>query len=165
MQNYNITKEGLTAVFHTDEGTKFLKLSGFSLSCFVNDNIIEFKVGQEKEDVPDKVETMIGELLRKIGIPANIKGYTYLRTAIRMTVMNESVIGSVTKVLYPDVAKQYKTNALCVEHAIRRAIEIAWERGDNKTRQKYFGTVEMGRKRKPTNSEFIATIADVIRKM
>lgn len=111
----------------------------------------------------EKTDITVTAILREIGVPANIKGYPYLRKAILMTITDMSIIGAVTKILYPDVAKYYQTNALCVEHAIRRAIEIAWKRGDSRILQKYFGDSILVHNRKPTNSEFIATIADTLR--
>ena len=93
-------------------------------------------------------------------MPAHIKGYQYLREAIVMTVENMEVINAVTKVLYPEVAKRFNTTASRVERAIRHAIEVAWDRGDLETLQKYFGYTVSNTKGKPTNSEFIAMIAD-----
>ena len=95
-------------------------------------------------------------------MPAHIKGYQYLREAIRLTVEDMEVINAVTKVLYPAVAKKFNTTASRVERAIRHAIEVAWDRGDLETLQKYFGYTVSNAKGKPTNSEFIAMIADRI---
>lgn len=111
----------------------------------------------------EKKDITVTVILRELGVPANVKGYVYLRKAILMTMDDMSIIGAVTKILYPDIAKNYQTNALCVEHAIRRAIEIAWKRGDSRVLQKYFGDSVVAGNRKPTNSEFIATIADMLR--
>ena len=107
-----------------------------------------------------ELESEITELLHEIGIPAHIKGYQYLREAIIMTVENMDVINAVTKILYPEVAKRFNTTASRVERAIRHAIEVAWDRGDLETLQKYFGYTVSNAKGKPTNSEFIAMIAD-----
>ena len=96
----------------------------------------------------------------EIGVPAHIKGYQYLREAIIMTVEDMDVINAVTKVLYPEVARKFGTTASRVERAIRHAIEVAWDRGDLDTLQKYFGFTVSNSKGKPTNSEFIAMIAD-----
>lgn len=109
------------------------------------------------------MDHMVTMILREMGIPANIKGYPYLRKAIIITASDMSIIGAVTKLLYPDVAKCYQTNALCVEHAIRRAIEVAWERADSKVLKKYLGDSMVANRKKPTNSEFIATIAEMLR--
>ena len=97
------------------------------------------------------------------GVPAHIKGYQYVREAIMITVENMDVINSVTKVLYPEVAKRYNTTASRVERAIRHAIEVAWDRGDLETLQRFFGYTVSNAKGKPTNSEFIAMISDRIR--
>ncbi|MCI6679318.1 MAG: sporulation initiation factor Spo0A C-terminal domain-containing protein, partial [Oscillibacter sp.] len=94
------------------------------------------------------------------GVPAHIKGYQYLREGIIITVQNMDVINAVTKVLYPEIAKRFGTTASRVERAIRHAIEVAWDRGDIETLQKYFGYTVNSAKGKPTNSEFIAMIAD-----
>ncbi len=108
-------------------------------------------------------ETEVSNLLHDIGIPANIKGYHYLRTAIMMTVDDFEVLNGITKILYPDIAKQYKSTSSRVERALRHAIEIAWERGNVETIDKIFGYTINGEKGKPTNSEFIAMVADKIR--
>ena len=113
-------------------------------------------------DIPD-VETQVTKIIHQIGVPAHIKGYQYLRTAIIMAINDSDVINSVTKVLYPSVAKKYRTTTSRVERAIRHAIEVAWDRGDIDTLNGYFGyTIEQGRG-KPTNSEFIAMISDNLR--
>lgn len=93
-------------------------------------------------------------------MPAHIKGYQYLREGIILTVRNMEVINAVTKVLYPEIAKRFGTTPSRVERAIRHAIEVAWDRGDLETLQKYFGYTVNSAKGKPTNSEFIAMIAD-----
>ena len=91
------------------------------------------------------------------------KGYQYLRTAILLTIRDSEMITSVTKVLYPSVAKKYKTTTSRVERAIRHAIEVAWDRGDVDTLNSYFGYTIQNSRGKPTNSEFIAMIADNLR--
>ena len=114
------------------------------------------------ESVPD-IETQVTKIIHQIGVPAHIKGYQYLRTAILLTIKDSDIINSVTKVLYPSVAKKYQTTTSRVERAIRHAIEVAWDRGDVDTLNSYFGyTIQQGRG-KPTNSEFIAMIADNLR--
>ena len=111
---------------------------------------------------PD-IESQVTQIIHQIGVPAHIKGYQYLRTAILLTVQDNDIINSVTKVLYPSVAKKYATTTSRVERAIRHAIEVAWDRGDVDTLNSYFGyTIQQGRG-KPTNSEFIAMIADNLR--
>ena len=110
-----------------------------------------------------ELESRVTKIIHQIGVPAHIKGYQYLRSAIIMTVNDTEIINSVTKILYPSVAKQFKTTSSRVERAIRHAIEVAWDRGDVDTLKSYFGyTIQQGRG-KPTNSEFIAMIADNLR--
>ena len=111
---------------------------------------------------PD-IETQVTKIIHQIGVPAHIKGYQYLRTAILLTVQDSDIINSVTKVLYPSVAKKYQTTTSRVERAIRHAIEVAWDRGDVDTLNSYFGYTIQNNRGKPTNSEFIAMIADNLR--
>ena len=100
------------------------------------------------------------DIIHEIGVPAHIKGYQYLREAIMIAVDDMDVINAVTKVLYPEVAKRFSTTPSRVERAIRHAIEVAGDRGDLETLQKFFGYTVSNTKGKPTNSEFIAMIAD-----
>lgn len=119
--------------------------------------------GSQSVPVPTGRQTLeanITSIIHEIGVPAHIKGYQYLREAITMTVDDMDVINAVTKVLYPEVARKFNTTASRVERAIRHAIEVAWDRGDLDTLQKYFGFTVSNAKGKPTNSEFIAMIAD-----
>ncbi|MEE0968314.1 MAG: sporulation transcription factor Spo0A [Clostridia bacterium] len=113
-------------------------------------------------DEPD-IETQVTQIIHQIGVPAHIKGYQYLRTAILLTIDDSDIINSVTKVLYPSVAKKYSTTTSRVERAIRHAIEVAWDRGDVDTLNSYFGYTIQNNRGKPTNSEFIAMIADNLR--
>jgi two-component system response regulator (stage 0 sporulation protein A) len=106
------------------------------------------------------LESLVTEIIHEIGVPAHIKGYQYLREAIILTINDMDIINAVTKVLYPTVAKKYSTTPSRVERAIRHAIEVAWDRGDLETLQKFFGYTVSNIKGKPTNSEFIAMIAD-----
>ncbi len=108
----------------------------------------------------ESLELRVTSIIHEIGVPAHIKGYQYLREAIRLAVEDMEVINAVTKVLYPTVAKRFGTTPSRVERAIRHAIEVAWDRGDLETLQKYFGYTVSNAKGKPTNSEFIAMIAD-----
>ncbi len=109
------------------------------------------------------LELMITEIIHQIGVPAHIKGYHYLREAIVLSILNPDVINSVTKILYPTVAKKHKTTASRVERAIRHAIEVAWDRGNVDVLNSYFGYTIDNNRGKPTNSEFIAMIADKLR--
>ena len=111
---------------------------------------------------PD-IEAQVTRIIHQIGVPAHIKGYQYLRTAILLTVKDSDIINSVTKILYPSVAKKYQTTTSRVERAIRHAIEVAWDRGDVDTLNSYFGYTIQNNRGKPTNSEFIAMIADNLR--
>ena len=113
--------------------------------------------------VGSDLESQVTKVIHQIGVPAHIKGYQYLRTAILMTIADNDVINSVTKILYPSVAKQYQTTSSRVERAIRHAIEVAWDRGDVDTLNAYFGYTIQNSRGKPTNSEFIAMIADNLR--
>ena len=106
------------------------------------------------------IEAMVTSMIHEIGVPAHIKGYQYLREAIILAVKDMDVINAITKVLYPQVAKTFATTPSRVERAIRHAIEVAWDRGDLETLQRFFGYTVSNTKGKPTNSEFIALIAD-----
>ncbi|MEG2420673.1 MAG: sporulation transcription factor Spo0A [Oscillospiraceae bacterium] len=106
------------------------------------------------------LESAVTAIIHEIGVPAHIKGYQYLREAITLAVYDMEIINAVTKILYPTVAKKFSTTASRVERAIRHAIEVAWDRGDLEILQKYFGYTVSNAKGKPTNSEFIAMIAD-----
>lgn len=112
---------------------------------------------------PSTLEMQVTEMLHQIGVPAHIKGYQYLRDGILMAIDDEEVINSITKRLYPAVAKRFKTTSSRVERAIRHAIEVAWDRGDVDVLDHYFGYTVHTERGKPTNSEFIAMIADNFR--
>jgi two-component system response regulator (stage 0 sporulation protein A) len=109
------------------------------------------------------LEKDVTDMIHEIGVPAHIKGYQYLREAIMMSVEEPDMLGSITKVLYPTIAKRYQTTSSRVERAIRHAIEVAWNRGRMETLDNLFGYTINNGKGKPTNSEFIALIADKIR--
>ena len=109
------------------------------------------------------LEMMITDIIHQIGVPAHIKGYHYLREAIILSIKNTEIINSVTKLLYPTVAKKYSTTSSRVERAIRHAIEVAWDRGDIDVLNGYFGYTIQNERGKPTNSEFIAMISDKLR--
>lgn len=123
------------------------------------------KTVMDRLDTPVEVdlESLVTNMIHEIGVPAHIKGYQYLREAIIMSVKDTSVLSSITKILYPTIAKSFFTTPSRVERAIRHAIEVAWSRGKMETLDGLFGyTINTG-KGKPTNSEFIALIADKIR--
>lgn len=117
----------------------------------------------EKEKPVRDLEKDVTDIIHELGVPAHIKGYQYLREAIMMAVEDVEMLGSITKILYPTIAKRFQTTPSRVERAIRHAIEVAWSRGKMETLDELFGyTINTG-KGKPTNSEFIALIADKIR--
>lgn len=117
----------------------------------------------QTEQKPKNLDASITSIIHEIGVPAHIKGYLYLREAISMVYNDIELLGSITKVLYPDIAKKYNTTASRVERAIRHAIEVAWSRGNIDSISSLFGyTISMS-KAKPTNSEFIAMVADKLR--
>ena len=119
--------------------------------------------GGATEKSSNDFEVVVSEIMHQIGVPAHIKGYQYLREAIILSINNTEMMGSVTKLLYPTVAKTFKTTSSRVERAIRHAIEVAWDRGDVDVLSSYFGYTIQSSRGKPTNSEFIAMIADKLR--
>lgn len=112
---------------------------------------------------PQDMEVVVTDIIHQLGVPAHIKGYHYLRTAILMAIDDKELLESITKLLYPSVAKKYDTTSSRVERAIRHAIEIAWDRGNIETLNSFFGYTVNTCKGKPTNSEFIALITDKLR--
>ncbi len=135
---------------------RIIKLSGWRNEVspiVVKDNVV----------TDPQLELMITEIIHQIGVPAHIKGYHYLREAIMLSVKNSDIINSVTKLLYPTVAKKHGTTSSRVERAIRHAIEVAWDRGDIDVLNSYFGYTIQNDRGKPTNSEFIAMISDKLR--
>ncbi|MDD3346634.1 MAG: sporulation transcription factor Spo0A [Oscillibacter sp.] len=132
--------------------------------CEVNALLDRMQMAFGQPTTPEEknasLKNLVTSVIHEIGVPAHIKGYQYLREAIMIAVNDMDVINAVTKVLYPEVAKRFSTTPSRVERAIRHAIEVAWDRGDLETLQKYFGYTVSNAKGKPTNSEFIAMIAD-----
>ena len=177
--------DGLTLLRHLREKDPNMKVVMISMFCssdlisaaadmganlfltkpFTPDALVErmqglFRVRFLQEEHTMQLKNQVTAVIHEIGVPAHIKGYQYLREAILIAVENMDVINAVTKVLYPAVARQFDTTPSRVERAIRHAIEVAWDRGDLETLQKYFGYTVSNAKGKPTNSEFIAMIAD-----
>ncbi len=121
------------------------------------------KLTDKSENVTHDLEKDVTDMIHEIGVPAHIKGYQYLREAIMMSVEDIEMLNSITKILYPSIAKKFQTTPSRVERAIRHAIEVAWSRGKMETLDALFGyTINIG-KGKPTNSEFIALISDKLR--
>lgn len=137
-----------------------------TLNTLVNDcnqkgSTISLKEAPKTKDID--LDTEITDILHEIGVPAHIKGYLYLRESITMVYHNVDILGGITKVLYPTVAKKYKTTSSRVERAIRHSIEVAWNRGNVDAISQIFAYTISYNKSKPTNSEFIAMIADKLR--
>ena len=148
----------------SEAGADVCLLKPFEMST-LSEHIISIVRMRSRNNVNDlnqnaDMESQVTKIIHQIGVPAHIKGYQYLRTAILMTIEDNDIINSVTKVLYPTVAKKYGTTTSRVERAIRHAIEVAWDRGDVDTLNSYFGYTIQNSRGKPTNSEFIALIAD-----
>ncbi|MBE5864713.1 MAG: sporulation transcription factor Spo0A [Lachnospiraceae bacterium] len=132
-------------------------------NTYSSENVERVMTEVPKKPIVRDLEQDVTDMIHEIGVPAHIKGYQYLREAIMMSVEDQSMISSITKILYPTIAKRFQTTPSRVERAIRHAIEVAWSRGRMETLDALFGyTVDTG-KGKPTNSEFIALIADRIR--
>ena len=146
-------------------GVRYLMLKPCDLSALV-ERMEEVRAIGTRAKTPVRgganggIEAMVTNIIHEIGVPAHIKGYQYLREAIIIAIQDMDVINAITKVLYPQVAKTFQTTPSRVERAIRHAIEVAWDRGDLDTLQRFFGYTVSNTKGKPTNSEFIALIAD-----
>ena len=121
------------------------------------------EISPENKKAEENLEALVTNIIHEVGVPAHIKGYQYLREAIMMVVHNIDIINQITKQLYPDIAVKYHTTPSRVERAIRHAIEVAWTRGQTETVDNIFGYTISAAKGKPTNSEFIAMIADKLR--
>ena len=153
----------------SDAGADICLLKPFDVSSLANhidalakqrrmESSVDFNI-----DNTTNIETQVTKIIHQVGIPAHIKGYQYLRAAILMAIEDSEVINSVTKILYPGIAKKFQTTTSRVERAIRHAIEVAWDRGDVDVLTSYFGYTVNTSSGKPTNSEFIAMIADNMR--
>mgnify|MGYP002517848553 FL=1 len=142
-----------------------MKNQGFQIMINIpqNEGPQETAMESVRNKTTHDLEKDVTDIIHEIGVPAHIKGYQYLREAIMMSVRDGEMLNSITKVLYPTIAKKYQTTSSRVERAIRHAIEVAWSRGNMETLDALFGyTISIG-KGKPTNSEFIALITDKIR--
>lgn len=153
----------------TEFGVHYQLYKTYSMELIMNrirmigGNGMPSKKGVQNKARYSDTECMVTSELHKVGIPAHIKGYEYLREAILMVLNERELINSVTKQLYPSVAKKHKTSSSRVERAIRHAIEVAWSRADTDTLDEVFGYTINQAKGKPTNSEFIAMISDNLR--
>lgn len=134
-----------------------------NISAGINSNFNSKDSVLDTRRLNTSLEVRVTNAIHDVGVPAHIKGYQYVREAIIMTVKNEDVINAVTKVLYPNLSKMFNTTPSRVERAIRHAIEVAWNRGQIEVHDRIFGYTVNSNKGKPTNSEFIAMIADKLR--
>lgn len=149
LKNTNIPNtQNLNSLFLSKETQKFQYIE-------LND--------KNNNNTHENLEALVTNIIHEVGVPAHIKGYQYLREAIMMVVNNIDIINQITKSLYPDIAQKFNTTPSRVERAIRHAIEVAWGRGEQETVQNIFGYTISAAKGKPTNSEFIAMIADKLR--
>jgi two-component system, response regulator, stage 0 sporulation protein A len=140
---------------------QIMQLKGQSSDKKQRDHVLNS--GAQKKTSQKMIDTTITAIIKEIGVPAHIKGYAFLREAIQMVYNDVDLLGSITKVLYPEIAQKFNTTPSRVERAIRHAIEVAWNRGNYESISKMFGYTVHHLKSKPTNSEFIAMIADKIR--
>ena len=152
------------------EGADYYFLKPFDFSALAERLSLLYKWSEgEKVQITltqkpeDRLEVVISDIMRQIGVPAHIKGYQYLRQAIMLAIHDPELMHAVTKILYPTVAKTNNTTASRVERAIRHAIEVAWDRGDIDVLSSFFGYTIQNSRGKPTNSEFIALISDNLR--
>lgn len=154
-QNEDIEKEVM------ESGFSFYFLKPFDVGALAS-RLLQGSGRKLKPPTADNMqeEDMVTDMLRTIGVPAHIKGYRFLRDAILMVTDDPALINAVTKLLYPDIAHSHQTTASRVERAIRHAIEVAWDRGDIEILNFYFGSTVHSLRGKPTNSEFIAMLAD-----
>lgn len=153
----------LVVLLDEDKGNYVLSDEILKVKNMKGKDIVVNKIGEEKQFQENELEVIVTEIIHEIGVPAHIKGYQYLRTSILMAVNDMDILNSITKQLYPSIAKNYGTTSSRVERAIRHAIEVAWGRGKTDTINELFGYSLSQGKVKPTNSEFIALIADKIR--
>ena len=152
---YQADKKGATYYVNKENG---LELLSQRISDIVEGREELTSINEHERE--NKIVHRVTEIIHEIGIPAHIKGYQYVRESIVMAVLDMELLESITKRLYPDVAKRFSTSPSRVERAIRHAVEVAWDRGDVDVLNKYFGYTVACSKGKPTNSEFIAMIAD-----
>ena len=143
--------------------SRIKQLKGEMHTKLIDNHISPQKIENKSDYIERNLESDVTNIIHEIGVPAHIKGYQYLRDAIMMSVNDNEMLNSITKMLYPCIAKRHKTTPSRVERAIRHAIEVAWSRGKMDTIDELFGYTVNNGKGKPTNSEFVALIADKIR--
>ena len=175
MQEQNIKKKVIVLTSYKKEytinmanlyGVNYYMLKPFSILALetrileLGNNTYHKEVLSEQEDI---VHVAISKLLHQLGIPSHIKGYTYIRESVFLFYKHHDIYGGITKEIYPEVALRFSTTASRVERAIRHAIEVSWNRGDYDLMEEIFGNSVAFDRAKPTNSEFIATIADRLR--
>ena len=148
-------------------GADYYFLKPFDVNMLANriKQLVERRSSNASKSLPvnTDLQVMVSNIMHQIGVPAHIKGYQYLREAIILSIDDREMMNSVTKLLYPTVAKKFATTPSRVERAIRHAIEVAWDRGDVDVLSSYFGYTIQSTRGKPTNSEFIAMISDKLR--
>ena len=154
-----ILMKRIRELFNKTKGGQIVNIKQFE-SVNTKANYVDIDKDASRED---KLEVKVTNIIHEVGVPAHIKGYQYIRDAIIMAVNDVEMINQITKQLYPDLAKKHKTTPSRVERAIRHAIEVAWNRGQIETVENIFGYTVNSNKGKPTNSEFIAMIADKLR--
>ena len=160
-QYYVVKPFDIEVLIKRIEELKNYQLPGSNNGFIVKETKANYiEVSENKEE---NLEALVTNIIHEVGVPAHIKGYQYLREAIMMVVDNIDMINQITKQLYPEIAHKYKTTSSRVERAIRHAIEVAWGRGRLDVMEKIFGYTVNANKGKPTNSEFIAMIADKLR--
>ncbi len=173
MKKHNIDKHTIILTSYKKESTikliseynvDYYMLKPFDMKTLEKRILNLTSLSSEEESPKDnKIELAISKLLHSLGIPSHIRGYQYIRESIYIMYQNPDMIGGITKTIYPEIANRFDTTASRVERAIRHAIEVSWARGDYEVMEEIFGhSVDYDRS-KPTNSEFIATLADNLR--
>ena len=162
-QYYVVKPFDIEVLIKRIEGLKNNQVIGSDINYTVKEPKSTYIEIPKAERTEENLEALVTNIIHEVGVPAHIKGYQYLREAIMMVVDNIEIINQITKQLYPDIAHKYKTTSSRVERAIRHAIEVAWSRGRLETTENIFGYTVDSTKGKPTNSEFIAMIADKLR--
>ena len=161
--NYSIMSERINNRVNEKKAAEARVAAGVGAATGGSDFFVKSYGGSSAEPRIADLEEQVTEVIHRVGVPAHIKGYQYLRTAIMLTLENGELVNLITKKLYPTVAKMYQTTPSRVERAIRHAIEVAWDRGDLDILHAYFGYTIQNQRGKPTNSEFIAMISDNLR--